>query len=282
MSENSIIPIETGLPETLELGKILAASGFFDDVKQAAQAVVKILAGREIGIGPIAAMTGIHIIKGKPAVGAGIIASAIKRSGRYNYRIKQHDNTVCAIEFFERNGDKWESVGISTFTIEDAKKAGTQNLDKYPRNMLFARAISNGARWYTPDIFGGPVYTPEELVQPQDDVTVIDGYTTQATTVTPSPTPDEEFESLPSASAKVQAQVPAKPKSTKLATISTGRFFDRAAEFAAKHPHYQDKSGKSDNIHLCATIAQKLGYDRITEDNLDEIFDKLEEYAKDK
>jgi hypothetical protein len=29
--------------------------------------------------------------------------------------------------------------------------------------MLFARAMSNGARWHCPDIFGGPIYTPEEL-----------------------------------------------------------------------------------------------------------------------
>jgi hypothetical protein len=29
--------------------------------------------------------------------------------------------------------------------------------------MLFSRALTNGARWYTPDVFGGPVYTPDEL-----------------------------------------------------------------------------------------------------------------------
>jgi hypothetical protein len=47
--------------------------------------------------------------------------------------------------------------------LEDAKKAGTKNLDKYPKNMLFARAISNGVKWYTPDVFAGPVYVPEEM-----------------------------------------------------------------------------------------------------------------------
>jgi hypothetical protein len=29
--------------------------------------------------------------------------------------------------------------------------------------MLFARAMSNGARWYCPDVFAGPAYTPDEL-----------------------------------------------------------------------------------------------------------------------
>jgi hypothetical protein len=29
--------------------------------------------------------------------------------------------------------------------------------------MLFARAMSNGCKWYTPDVFNGPVYVPEEM-----------------------------------------------------------------------------------------------------------------------
>ena len=29
--------------------------------------------------------------------------------------------------------------------------------------MLFARAISNGVKFFCPDVFAGPVYTPEEM-----------------------------------------------------------------------------------------------------------------------
>lgn len=199
--ETAIVP----LAETMALGDVLAKSGFFDDSRQAAQAVVKVLAGRELGIGPIASMVGIHIIKGKPAIGANVIASAIKRSGRYNYRIRKHDNTICEIEFFELMGDKWESVGTSSFSVEDARKAGTQNLDKFSRNMLFARAISNGARWYTPDIFGGaPVYTPEEMGMPvNEDGDVIEGRTTVVETPNGNGgngnAENGDFETIPSA-----------------------------------------------------------------------------------
>jgi hypothetical protein len=59
-----------------------------------------------------------------------------------------------------------QTIGVSSFTMEDAKRAGLSggdNWKKYPRNMLFARAMSNGAKWYCPDVFGGPVYTPDEL-----------------------------------------------------------------------------------------------------------------------
>jgi hypothetical protein len=41
---------------------------------------------------------------------------------------------------------------------------GKDNWKKYPSDMLFARAISRGARRFAPGIFGGsPVYTPDEM-----------------------------------------------------------------------------------------------------------------------
>ena len=85
-----------------ELGGMLVKSGFFADVRQESQAIVKVLAGRELGFGPIQSMTGIHIIKGKPTLGAGLIAAAIKRTDRYNYRVVKLDEKICEIEFFEK------------------------------------------------------------------------------------------------------------------------------------------------------------------------------------
>lgn len=147
--------------------KAMAASGYFTDAKEMAQAAVKIMAGQEMGFGAFSSMSGIHIINGKPAIGSNLIAAAIKRHPMYNYRVVKHTDTECVIQFFERLNGKMELVGESTFTMQDAQAAGLTNNPtwrKFPRNMLFSRAISNGARWYCPDIFGGaPVYTPEEL-----------------------------------------------------------------------------------------------------------------------
>ena len=204
----------TSLEETMSLGDLLAKSGFFPDSRSAAQAVVKVLAGREIGFGPIASMTGINVIQGKVGIGANLIAAAIKRSGKYDYRVKTMTNDRCEIDFRERTGDKWEVIGNSVFTKEDATAAGTKNMEKFARNMLFARAMSNGARWFTPDIFGGPIYTPEELGATVDGETgeVIDMPPARVVTVekpsagptwTPSPQDaanDAAFEQLPSAS----------------------------------------------------------------------------------
>ena len=155
------------IDDVSRMSKMFAASGFFADCRDAAQAGVKIMAGQEIGVPPFAAMNGIHIINGKAAVGSGIMAGKLKGSSKYNYRIKTHTSVLCELEVYELIDGKMQSIGISSFSIDDAKRAGVgeKNLGKFPRNMLFARAISNAIRFYAPDLFlgGGAVYTPEEL-----------------------------------------------------------------------------------------------------------------------
>lgn len=158
--------------DALTIGETFFKSGMFSDIKSAQQAVVKIMAGAEMGISPFAAMSGIHIIQGKPTIGAGLMAARVKGFGKYDYKVLEHSDKVCSIEYFERlpaNGLK--SLGVSTFTIDDAKKAGTKNIDRFPKNMLFARAMSNGVKWYTPDIYENPVYVPEEMEQVTEEAT---------------------------------------------------------------------------------------------------------------
>ncbi len=119
-------------------------------------------------------MNGIHIIQGKATLGAGLMAAQVKGSGKYDYKVTEHNDKVCSIDFYQGK----EKIGTSRFSIEDADKIKVWSVKSqtwvkltdnnpqyksYPANMLFARAMSNGAKWYTPDVFNGPVYTPEEL-----------------------------------------------------------------------------------------------------------------------
>jgi hypothetical protein len=133
----------------------------FPDIKDEAQAAVKILAGQELGVGPFAAMRGIYIIKGQIALSANLMAALVKRSGRYDYRITRLDNEAAVLEIL----DNGQVAYTSSFTVEDAKAAGVgggDNWRKFPRNMLFARALSNGTRWVCPHVLMG-AYVPEEL-----------------------------------------------------------------------------------------------------------------------
>jgi hypothetical protein len=167
---NQLAIIEPEQFETTQrVAKAMVASGYFQDAKEVGQAVVKIMAGQEMGLPPFAAMTSIHIIKGKPVLGANALATLVKGHPFYDYKIKKLDGEGCVIAFFE-NG---KHVGDSSFTADDATAAGLAggNWQKVPRNMYFARAMSNGAKWFAPGIFGGaPVYTPDEF-----DISVDDG-----------------------------------------------------------------------------------------------------------
>ena len=170
---NELVPYQPhqlpALTDVMNTGKIMAQSGFFADSREAAQAIVKILAGAELGFGPVASMTGIYIVKGRITLSANLMAAAIKRSGRYTYRVTELSDEACEIQFYEGR----QPIGTSRFTAADAERAKlqTETWRSYPRNMLFARALSNGARWYCPDVLGGPVYVEGEIPEALDTET---------------------------------------------------------------------------------------------------------------
>ena len=56
------------LREPKALGEVFAESGMFTDVKTAAQAVVKIIAGKELGLSPIESMNSLYMVNGKIAI----------------------------------------------------------------------------------------------------------------------------------------------------------------------------------------------------------------------
>lgn len=157
--------------DPITLGNVLAASGYFTDSREGAQAAVKVMAGQELGFGPIASMTGIYIVKGRVTLSANLMAAAIKRHPRYTFAVRTHTADECVIDFIEDG----QVIGTSSFSMADATAAGlagSETYRKFPKNMLYARALSNGAKWYCPDVFGGgPIYTPDELGEEVDGET---------------------------------------------------------------------------------------------------------------
>ena len=161
------------------LAEALQNSGYFADVKSVAQAAVKILAGRELGLGPVESMRALHIVQGKVELSADLLAARVKLNPHYDYRILVLNEAGCSIEFFQDG----ESLGCSDFVDADRARAKLtgQTWEQYPRNMMFARAMSNGVAWYCPDVASGarlyvdgeidtdnehPPFVTPELVEP--------------------------------------------------------------------------------------------------------------------
>lgn len=187
----------------LTLAETFVRSGLWPDLKTASEAAVKILIARDIGITPAQAMQQIYIFKGKIGYQSGIIATCIKRSGKYNYKVKELTDERCTLEFYERfeTGGPMELSGSYTFTMKDAIRAGFTSNSKYkelPSQMLFYKATALGARIYCPDVMGGG-YDIEELrsmpePEPKPDLkSKVQG---MAAALKPAPQPEPEPQTI--------------------------------------------------------------------------------------
>lgn len=158
---NFIAP--TNFDDLQRLAKMMMASGFFKDAADVAKCGVKIMAGQELGIGPVAACTHIYFIQGRLAYEASILGAAIKNKG-YDYRVTTSTDKECAMTFLNKRG---EEIGKTSYTWSDAEKAGLtgkDNYKKHPVSMMFSRCLTRGIRMFCPDVFGGnAAYTPDEL-----------------------------------------------------------------------------------------------------------------------
>lgn len=162
--QQELVELDDSIREPMTIGKVFAESGMFPDIKSQAQAAVKILAGRELGLSPFESMKNLYLVNGKLAIQSNALSALVKSNPKYDYKVDSITNEECKITFFEVIGDKKEPLGTSEFTFKDAAKAGLVNKDNwksYPRNMLFARALANGVRFYCPDAACGWLVTEE-------------------------------------------------------------------------------------------------------------------------
>jgi hypothetical protein len=117
-----------------------------------------ILAGRELGLGPMTSLANIHVIKGKPALAAGLMRALILAQGHQIETVEISD-TRCLVRGRRKNEATWEEAG---FTADQAKRARIE-LGGYPQDKLYARATSRLARRKFAVVIAGMPYSAEEL-----------------------------------------------------------------------------------------------------------------------
>lgn len=169
-----LLPTET-VERLYKLAGLLYKSRMFQNVESAEQAFAKMVVGHHLGLNPTQSLMGLQIIRGNVGMHYSLLGAFIKSREGYDYKIVEHEIDRARIEFY-RDG---ELLGESSFTIEDAKRAGLIK-DKggwqtFPENMCVARALSKGIRFYMPETLGGlPVYTTGEIPA-QEELTAGEG-----------------------------------------------------------------------------------------------------------
>lgn len=111
---------------------------------------------KSIGVDPMRALNGgLYFIKGKVEMTSSLMSELIRKAGHSLTKDKKSDDTICILHGRRKdNGDHWEE----SFSMEDARKAGVAGSavwQKYPRDMMFARALSRLARQLFPDVIKG-------------------------------------------------------------------------------------------------------------------------------
>ena len=229
----------TGL-DLMTLSTVMVQSGFFPNAESVAQGVVKILAGRELGFPAIASMRHIYVHNGHIGLQATLIASKIRQSGIYDYRILESTDIQCAIEFLRKVENQWRTEGKANFTIEEAKRAGLVKdmsaWQTYPSDLLFARAMTRGQRRFCPDVFGQTVYSEEEVREiVETEPKLVGGQTLEKRMADMMPrekapeSPAEDTPASPAEHAPVTADAPHPQSSTPAPPAAAGESGSEAA-----------------------------------------------------
>ena len=124
-----------------------------------------ILAGRELGMGPMESLRRIDVIDGKPSPSAEWMIGRVVEAGHLIYPTKQTE-TECVVEGVRREHGKEIARSQFRFTIAMARRANLANKTNwknYPEAMLYWRAASQLCRQFFPDVLGGMKYLAEEL-----------------------------------------------------------------------------------------------------------------------
>lgn len=175
MSEqNSLVPRDHEMVVYDTMAKQAVQSKFYRNFGDTSAIMTIMLSARELGISPMAALNGgLNIIQGKVEISARMMNALIRRAGHSIVTVKCTE-TECELKGKRADNGDQESA---SFTMEDAKKASLikpgGGWQKYPADMLYARALSRLARRLFPDVIGCAYVEGEivdaraEIVEPQ-------------------------------------------------------------------------------------------------------------------
>lgn len=192
-------PRRTPVQDKITYAKALASSGMLPRQYQGnpANLLYAVEYAEMLGCHPLTAVTGVHVIDGKPSASAALISALVRKAG---HRLRVTGDTKSATAQIIRADDPTFTFEV-TFTMDDAKAAGLTGKGvwkNYPASMLKARAITQCARDACEDALSGLHYTAEELgAETDEDGVPVRAVQAQAVDVEWGPQADGDPWSLP-------------------------------------------------------------------------------------
>ena len=141
------------------MAQVFVQSGAFPATDNMAKIMVKIQAGKELGIPPVQAVQSMYFVQGKLGMYGQALLSIMKRNGLIVKWLELTTKKAKA-EFSSKD----QPPVVIEFGEEDAKRAGlfSNNYLKYPQDMYVARVTSRAAKLF-PELVGSSIETVEVL-----------------------------------------------------------------------------------------------------------------------
>lgn len=150
----------------MDYAKAVAHSDIVPDAYRGKPANILIAMGfgQSMGLSPAESMYRINVIKGKPTMGAELIAAQVRKAG-HKLRIRKDEANMSVTAIIVRSDDP-DYPFTATRDQAWAQQMGLTGKDNYkkqPMTMLTWRAITAVAREACPEALFGVAYTPDEM-----------------------------------------------------------------------------------------------------------------------
>ena len=194
------------LAEAMDFAKIIASSDMVpkDYVNKPGNVLVAVQTGAELGLKPMQSLQGISVINGRPSIWGDAMRALVISHPEFEDLHEDKQDTHCTVTLKRRG----RSAVISTFTMEDAKKAGLAGKSgpwqTAPKRMLQMRAFAFAARDLFADALKGirsieevRDYPEGERVERDITPTSAPAAAAQVTQALPACTPEKFAENTP-------------------------------------------------------------------------------------
>jgi len=165
MSKEIVAVHPSTLTERMTYAKALATADLLPPAyrNKPGNVLLAVEHGQALGISPMTAIQGVHIIQGKPTLSADLMAALVRRAG-HRLRVSVDAVPSATAQLIRSDDPDWTFE--ATWDMARAEAAGLLGKDtwrQHPTAMLKARAISEVIREGASEVLHGLIYTPEEL-----------------------------------------------------------------------------------------------------------------------